>query len=339
MAEMILLSQGLDVNAKTTSEATPIIVAAARNHAEIVKILLRRGAAVNVVDHYGWTPLYGAAQNGNMDLVKLLLTHGAIPNCQESPYLLHASVHLGRSELIRLLVDLDPNIDFKKPAYADALQLACTAGDSVAVECLTRAGADLTMNGENMSASAPLVMDEDSLTVRYHGKDDDSYRVAAAVRANHPIPLLYLNFYFEITVIDDGDTGEIGLGVCSGYTTLDVLPGRFVSSWGYHGDDAKLYEASDQGKPYGERYGTGDVVGCLVTPERDIIFTKNGTSLGRNQPSSHILRVLELMQIFQGIAARAPPGKLYAVVGMKSYGAAIRANFGQEPFLYRVRAV
>jgi hypothetical protein len=65
---------------------------------------------------------------------------------------------------------------------------------------------------------------------------------------------------------------EIGLGLCSGFTSLDVLPGWTLGSWGYHGDDGKFY---------GDKFGTGDVVGCHFSFDKGITFTKNGTRLGK----------------------------------------------------------
>jgi len=84
-------------------------------------------------------------------------------------------------------------------------------------------------------------------------------------------------------------------------------------SWGYHGDDGKKFSGST-GADYGQTFGTGDTIGCRVRRMGDIIFTKNGVSLG---------------VAFGGIS-----GKLYPAVGMSSRDARIRANFGQTPFKY-----
>jgi hypothetical protein len=73
----------------------------------------------------------------------------------------------------------------------------------------------------------------------------------------------------------------IGLGLCSGYTSLDAMPGWNPSSWGYHGDDGHIFDSSGTGKPYGDIFGTGDVVGCCLTCDNEIYFTKNGISHGK----------------------------------------------------------
>jgi Ran-binding protein 9/10 len=78
----------------------------------------------------------------------------------------------------------------------------------------------------------------------------------------------------------------IGLGICSGYTSLNALPGWELSSWGYHGDDGKLYAQSSKGITYSDTFGTGDVVGCLIAFDKGITFTKNGTPLGNESKNS-----------------------------------------------------
>jgi SPRY domain len=75
---------------------------------------------------------------------------------------------------------------------------------------------------------------------------------------------------------------EIVLGLCSSYTRLNSLPGWTSASWGYHGDDGDRY-SDNAGTSYGETFGTGDIIGCKVGLHNDVIFTKNGTSLGRRR--------------------------------------------------------
>jgi hypothetical protein len=69
------------------------------------------------------------------------------------------------------------------------------------------------------------------------------------------------------------------LGLCSSYTRLNSFPGWTSASWGYHGDDSRKY-SDGTGAPYGETFGTGDVIGCKVRLNDEVVFTKNGTSLG-----------------------------------------------------------
>ncbi len=72
----------------------------------------------------------------------------------------------------------------------------------------------------------------------------------------------------------------IGLGLCRSYSSLDTMPGWESSSWGYHGDDGFAYQ-SGGGTSYGEKFGTGDTIGCQFSVDTGISFTKNGAPLGK----------------------------------------------------------
>jgi hypothetical protein len=79
---------------------------------------------------------------------------------------------------------------------------------------------------------------------------------------------------------------EIGLGLCSRYTSLDSFPGWTSTSWGYHGDNGNTYCGKSIGTPYGTTFETGDIVGCYVRLKDNVSFTLNGSSLGKHR---HVL--------------------------------------------------
>lgn len=78
-----LLKQGADVNSRAPSAGevpaggTALMLAAARNHLEIVKFLISKGANVNQADEGGGTALIYAAWKGYKDIVAVLLEKGA----------------------------------------------------------------------------------------------------------------------------------------------------------------------------------------------------------------------------------------------------------------------
>ena len=115
----------------------------------------------------------------------------------------------------------------------------------------------------------------------------------------------------EVTIVDRGARGTIGVGFAEPSFKLSRQPGWEANSWGYHGDDGepshhrahrpplasapcgvplllyllrlsgKKYHASGHGEEYGPTFATGDVVGAGINfVHNEIFFTKNGKLLG-----------------------------------------------------------
>ena len=167
---------------------------------------------------------------------------------------------------------------------------------------------------------------------------------AAAVRSDKPIPAWCPVYYFELTVIDKGQSGYIALGLTSPSVSTARLPGwETKGSYGWHGDDGRLFNCSGQGQPWGPQWSTGDVVGCGVDStalSRDelssssskattagpggdtrVFFTKNGKFLG---------------WAFHSLDRHSTP--LYPSVGLRTPGEVVRANFGgaETPFVFDI---
>ncbi|KAF7721719.1 hypothetical protein EC973_004281 [Apophysomyces ossiformis] len=142
---------------------------------------------------------------------------------------------------------------------------------------------------------------------------------AASVRANFPMRPQCGIFYFEIRVVAKGDDGYIGIGFCGGENDLDRLPGWDHDSWGYHADDGNSFAGSGTGMRYGPCFSTDDVVGCGVNfADRTAFYTKNGAFLGT---------------AFESLDTSIP---LYPVVGLRTSGEHVVANFGDEPFVFDI---
>lgn len=148
--------------------------------------------------------------------------------------------------------------------------------------------------------------------------------------ADKPIPLSCEYFYFEVTVLlpQPGDhppttNPRLAIGLALDGIYMRTRPGMntCVESWGYHSEDGGTYAALGIDPAImqhrGQRWKEGDTVGMGVFPRRRLAFyTKNGT--------------------FMGIGAVALKGRLHPAVGM-STEARLRANFGQEEFMYKGR--
>lgn len=79
----------------------------------------------------------------------------------------------------------------------------------------------------------------------------------------------------------------IGIGFSGRKVNLTRIPGWEPDSYAYHGDDGQVFSSSTAGSPYGEKFGTLDVIGCGINfRTRSAFFTKNGVFLGMPSPSS-----------------------------------------------------
>ncbi|CAG9462297.1 unnamed protein product [Pedinophyceae sp. YPF-701] len=152
------------------------------------------------------------------------------------------------------------------------------------------------------------------LTLKYVGPGSvDSH--AAAIRANKPVPAGIPIFFFEVRIISKGEEGFIGIGLCRQDVPLGRLPGWEPHSYGYHGDDGHTFQGSGKGRQYGPRFTTGDVVGCLFDQvNRRVVYYKNGREVG---------------VAFEDV----PEQYLYPVIGLRTRGEEVEANFGARPFV------
>ena len=74
---MLLAKDGIEVNkAESTGGQTPLIIAAAHGHSNVVKVLLEAGADSSVKSRWG-TALEGAIEEGQTQIVKMLTEHMA----------------------------------------------------------------------------------------------------------------------------------------------------------------------------------------------------------------------------------------------------------------------
>jgi hypothetical protein len=73
----------------------------------------------------------------------------------------------------------------------------------------------------------------------------------------------------------------IGIGFSGPKVPLNRIPGWEPESYAYHGDDGQIFNNNTQGKPFGQKFGTLDVVGCGINFRTgQAFFTRNGVMLG-----------------------------------------------------------
>eukprot|EP00878_Enallax_costatus_P006903 GHUV01007233.1.p1 GENE.GHUV01007233.1~~GHUV01007233.1.p1 ORF type:complete len:241 (+),score=55.60 GHUV01007233.1:288-1010(+) len=168
----------------------------------------------------------------------------------------------------------------------------------------------------NTSNHGPsLEIGKDKLSIRYVGEGRHGNDVGG-IQANRPVPTQQLIYYFELTVLDQGEAGRIGLGFSDKSFKVTRQPGWEPNSYGYHGDDGRKFYNSGKGEDYGPTYGTGDTVGAgFHFGKQEIFFTRNGT---------------KLKTAFRNVACQ----NMYPTVGLHSKNEHIQVNFGQQPFKF-----
>ncbi|KAL8733750.1 MAG: hypothetical protein Q9166_001944 [cf. Caloplaca sp. 2 TL-2023] len=114
MSSLLLLEHGVNVEAKTSSGATPLLIAVFGSNSKALSILLDKGANIEAKTNSGDTPLLAAVRRRNNEAVSLLLAQGAnveAKNGNDETALLLASQLLNKKAVSLLL---------KKGAYIEA---------------------------------------------------------------------------------------------------------------------------------------------------------------------------------------------------------------------------
>lgn len=113
-----LISSGVPVDIAGEDGRTPLILAAAGDHLEVVSALLAAGANINHQDTTGSTALHWAAERGEEKVALLLLSHQPKVNVQDrlgGTPLIGAAV-AGDETIVRALI-----FSGASPAFRDAL--------------------------------------------------------------------------------------------------------------------------------------------------------------------------------------------------------------------------
>lgn len=143
VAEM-LITAGAERDARDRDQCTPLLTAALRGDAPLVRVLLARGADATATDHGGSSAVLLAAEAGNVDVVRALVAAGADVNrgnCwQVTP--LMAAVRTRTPAIVKLLLELGAKVDARTEFGDTPLHGAVWANDLEIAQMLLRAGAD-----------------------------------------------------------------------------------------------------------------------------------------------------------------------------------------------------
>ncbi|MCP9260569.1 hypothetical protein DINM_003559 [Dirofilaria immitis] len=161
----------------------------------------------------------------------------------------------------------------------------------------------LPTHWSHQDKAASLIVTNDYRNVTYVDNGDPNQELnakdAAAVRADHPIPITCGVYYFEVTIVCSGAECCMGVGLCERNVDLNRLPGWDRASYGYHGDDGNFFCSSGTGHAYGPTFKMNDVIGIAIMEVENVV-------------------------------------DLYPMIGLQKHGAIAESNFGQYPFKYDI---
>ncbi|XP_073396003.1 ran-binding protein M homolog [Physcomitrium patens] len=169
------------------------------------------------------------------------------------------------------------------------------------------------------TCSLYLVVSTDKLTAKYTG-DGRHGNDVGAIQANRPAPCRRWLYYFEMTVRDRGQKGCTVIGFTDEHFKNSRQPGWEANSYGYHGDDGKLYRGPGLAETYAPGFTVGDTVGAGINyASQEIFFTKNG-------------------KVLSGVYKEVKT-PLYPTIGLHSPNEKVEVNFGQRKFMFDVESM
>jgi hypothetical protein len=155
-----------NVNFKSKSGLTPLMLAIQYNRSEIVSKLLSKSADIKVTDPNGITPLSMASRLGNTAIMEHLLRAGA--ECDDGS--LHDAARELRCDIMRVLIKFGHKPDYPSDRHDGRSALAEVCLNAVnrhpiptsmlleeAVQCLVAGGADIRLRIQSENASEKTI--------------------------------------------------------------------------------------------------------------------------------------------------------------------------------------
>ena len=127
----LLVEKGADMDKGRDNGLTPLLAACYAGHLEIVRLLVEAGADKDKVKNDGCTPLLVASITGHLEIVRLLIEAGADKDKADTTDCwtpLYIASYKGHLEIVRLLVDAGADKDKANDAGLTPLFVASLEG-------------------------------------------------------------------------------------------------------------------------------------------------------------------------------------------------------------------
>lgn len=138
-----LIDAGADVNARSSDEWTPLMLATIKGHTQMVEALLKNGADSNARNRKGWTALMFAVSMSDADTLRILLSAGANINARdkEGKTALMQAANENNRDSVRVLLGEGADVNLEDHAGETVLDIARRRGYEEIVDLLRKNGA------------------------------------------------------------------------------------------------------------------------------------------------------------------------------------------------------
>jgi ankyrin repeat protein len=137
----LLLEHGADLDSRGKFDDTPLHQASSTGKVKCGQCLLDRGADINARDGDNWTPLVYAAMETQVEFARLLLKRGARVDVPEKDTPLHRAVLVGNIQIVRLLLEHGADVNAQDEEGDTPSRIASRFGKQEIVELLSEYGA------------------------------------------------------------------------------------------------------------------------------------------------------------------------------------------------------
>ena len=159
----LILDNGANINARSSSQRTPLHKACINGNMDLVVALVNQDADVDARDNNKLTPLHHACITGIMEVVMALVDRGADVDARDAAQMtpLHWACIKGHMEVAMALIDRGADVDARDEPQRTPLYMACKNGHMELAMALVDRGADV--DAKNKRNETPLEVAKETI--------------------------------------------------------------------------------------------------------------------------------------------------------------------------------